>query len=523
MNSIEKNGGKIAAALCIASCIPVMASVYAVATTDGWHGDKYLENRQVAKGWKNIEGKMYYFDEDDGTVNLEETQKAVADADLPLTEDTGEETLEETDEEELDETAEAEEDEAEASEDEEAKEAEEAKPEEAKPEEEKTETAADKVGDNLAMAETVEPGAGTAGTTEYSPQPGLGDHTAPAPAEPEAPVYQAKEVPGFRESVDMQGNAVTIDQYGNTVSYEYDGTPVTYDAQGVPYYYDAYGNPWPNGVAPEQPDYAAQPEPSVPEQVTPPAAETGTSSWNIPGFVTTTDESGLSITTDQYGNMVETDENGQAVTYDANGIPYYYDAYGNPWPYGDPGLLSQYQPAAEEAVPEQTAPEAEAWTPEYTEPAYAEPEYVEPEYTEPEYVDPGYAEAVPEETADPYAAYADLNQRIVEAALPLVGTTNGWQCTEVAAAALAGAGVYDADSYWPDEFAEVYGVYVDNPQAGNLIYYDNGGRGVDHIAVYIGDGQAVHGNYHIDGESYTVIAGAELENAGDPQYIQVLR
>ena len=363
------------------------------------------------------------------------------------------------------------------------------------------------------MADPIESGAGTAGGAQYSPQPGLGDHTTQTPVQETAPVQQPVSVPGFVESVDAYGSPVTIDQYGNVVQYEADGTPVTYDAQGTPYYYDAYGNPWPNGIAPAPaPAPAPEPAPSAPaeDQVTAPVESvTGgsqTSSWSIPGFVTTTDENGVSITTDQYGNIVETDENGQAVTYDANGIPYYYDAYGNPWPYGDPGLLDQYQPSTgETAQPDQSG----SWTPEVTEPEVDQPVYDQ-------------QPAAPE-VSDPYAQYAELNAAIVQAALPLVGTTNGWQCAEVAAAALAGAGVYDADSYWPDEFADVYGVYVDTPQAGNLIYYDNGGRGVDHIAVYIGDGQAVHGNYYIDGESYTVIAGAELEHAGTPQYIQVLR
>ena len=122
-----------------------------------------------------------------------------------------------------------------------------------------------------------------------------------------------------------------------------------------------------------------------------------------------------------------------------------------------------------------------------------------------------------EEVVDPNAA---LNESIRQAALGLVGTTDGMQCTEVAALALQQSGV-DAISLWPDEFAGAYGYYTDTPQAGNLVYYDNGGRGVDHIAVYIGDGQAVHGNYSINGDSYTVVASVEVSEGGVPQYIQV--
>ena len=84
---------------------------------------------------------------------------------------------------------------------------------------------------------------------------------------------------------------------------------------------------------------------------------------------------------------------------------------------------------------------------------------------------------------------------------------------------MANAGVSDAYQLWPDQYQGVYGYYTDSPQAGDLIYYNNGGRGVDHIAVYIGNGQAVHGNYN----GKTVIAGAYQNGMGNPQYIRVVR
>ena len=85
--------------------------------------------------------------------------------------------------------------------------------------------------------------------------------------------------------------------------------------------------------------------------------------------------------------------------------------------------------------------------------------------------------------------------------------------------ALANAGVSDAYQLWPDQYQGVYGYYTDSPLAGDLIYYNNGGRGVDHIAVYIGNGQAVHGNYN----GKTVIADAYQSGMGNPQYIRVVR
>ena len=156
-------------------------------------------------------------------------------------------------------------------------------------------------------------------------------------------------------------------------------------------------------------------------------------------------------------------------------------------------------PAAPEQTPEQQptpAPEAPA-APEQT-PAPAPEETVTP---------------APEQTA------SSLGDRISSSAQGLVGVTDGLWCTQVVQQALANAGVSDAYQLWPDQYQGVYGYYTDSPQAGDLIYYNNGGRGVDHIAVYIGNGQAVHGNYN----GKTVIASAYQNGMGNPQYIRVVR
>ena len=97
--------------------------------------------------------------------------------------------------------------------------------------------------------------------------------------------------------------------------------------------------------------------------------------------------------------------------------------------------------------------------------------------------------------------------------------TDGLWCTQVVQQALANAGVSDAYQLWPDQYAGQYGYYTNDPQEGDLLYYNNGGRGVDHIAIYIGNGQAVHGNY----EGKTVIASAYLSTAASPQFIRVVR
>ena len=150
-------------------------------------------------------------------------------------------------------------------------------------------------------------------------------------------------------------------------------------------------------------------------------------------------------------------------------------------------------PAAPEQTPEQNPTSA----PEQT-PAPAPEETVTP---------------APEQTA------SSLGDRISSSAQELVGVTDGLWCTQVVQQALANAGVSDAYQLWPDQYQGVYGYYTDSPLAGDLIYYNNGGRGVDHIAIYIGNGQAVHGNYN----GKTVIASAYQNGMGNPQYIRVVR
>ena len=173
-------------------------------------------------------------------------------------------------------------------------------------------------------------------------------------------------------------------------------------------------------------------------------------------------------------------------------------------------------PAPEQTVtpaPEQTETPAPEQTvtpaPEQTEtPAPEQTATPAPEQTE---------TPAPEQTVTP--AVSTLGQRISAEAQKLVGVTDGLWCTQVVQQALANAGVSDAYQLWPDQYAGQYGYYTNDPQEGDLLYYNNGGRGVDHIAIYIGNGQAVHGNY----EGKTVIASAYLSTAASPQFIRVVR
>ena len=170
---------------------------------------------------------------------------------------------------------------------------------------------------------------------------------------------------------------------------------------------------------------------------------------------------------------------------------------------------------AETPAPEQTetpAPEQNVT------PAPEQTETPAPEQTvtpAPEQTTPAPEVQAPAETP----ATSTLGQRISAEAQKLVGVTDGLWCTQVVQQALANAGVSDAYQLWPDQYAGQYGYYTNDPQEGDLLYYNNGGRGVDHIAIYIGNGQAVHGNY----EGKTVIASAYLSTAASPQFIRVVR
>ena len=183
-------------------------------------------------------------------------------------------------------------------------------------------------------------------------------------------------------------------------------------------------------------------------------------------------------------------------------------------------------PAAPEQTPEQNptlAPEAPAapeQTPEQN-PTPAPEAPAAPEQTPEQNPTPAPEAPAPEETVTPAPEQtaSSLGDRISSSAQGLVGVTDGLWCTQVVQQALANAGVSDAYQLWPDQYQGVYGYYTDSPQAGDLIYYNNGGRGVDHIAVYIGNGQAVHGNYN----GKTVIASAYQNGMGNPQYIRVVR
>lgn len=387
MNFVENNGKKVAAVLCVASCFPVVATVYAMETQPGWHGDKYVNtDSTVAKGWQEIEGKNYYFSEEDGTVDADASQKAAAASVSSNIIGNVKETVTEVSKAAVEEEA--------------NKQAQEA----AAPVE-------------VAAVET------PAAEAE-KPAPAVEQMVATEPAqEPVVVETPAEETPVVNEPV------------------------VETPAEEA-------------GVA----DQPVVETPAVDEPVV-----------EVPAEETPAE---------------------QAPVIDQ--------------PVADAPVVNE--PVVDEPVYNEPA----ADQPAADQPATDEPVYDEPVVDQPVVDAPVVDEPVYEAPAeDPYAS---LNASIASNAQQLVGVTNGMQCTEVVQQALAMSGVTDAYQLWPDQYI-MYGYYTDTPTAGNLIYYDNGGRGVDHIAVYIGDGMAVHGNYN----GNTVIASVYDGGTGAPQYIQVQR
>lgn len=102
---------------------------------------------------------------------------------------------------------------------------------------------------------------------------------------------------------------------------------------------------------------------------------------------------------------------------------------------------------------------------------------------------------------------------VASAALAQVGVNQ--DCTLLATKALAANGINFHG--WPADYMRLgYIVSGSEAQAGDLIYYANGGFGMAHIAVYIGGGQAVHGGYN---GNQTVIASAYLGSG--PVFIRI--
>jgi len=97
------------------------------------------------------------------------------------------------------------------------------------------------------------------------------------------------------------------------------------------------------------------------------------------------------------------------------------------------------------------------------------------------------------EAAPAPVAQSGIGATIASAALAQVGVSQ--DCTALASNALAAAGInYHG---WPAGYLSLgRTISAAEAQPGDLLYYADGGAGLAHIAVYIGNGQAVHGGWN---------------------------
>ena len=121
--------------------------------------------------------------------------------------------------------------------------------------------------------------------------------------------------------------------------------------------------------------------------------------------------------------------------------------------------------------------------------------------------------AAPAATATTQVASSSKGAAIYQAALAQLGKYQ--DCTMLVTNALKAVGINFHD--WPAGYMSL-GTVVPASQAqpGDLIYYANGGMGLAHIAVYAGNGQAVHGGCN---GNQTVLNVANVGSG--PVYIRV--
>ncbi|MDR7084458.1 cell wall-associated NlpC family hydrolase [Arthrobacter ginsengisoli] len=91
------------------------------------------------------------------------------------------------------------------------------------------------------------------------------------------------------------------------------------------------------------------------------------------------------------------------------------------------------------------------------------------------------------------AVASGMGATIAAAAYAQIGV--GQDCTALATNALAAAGInYHG---WPAGYLSLgRTVSAGEARSGDLAYYQNGGSGMAHIAVYVGNGMAVHGGWN---------------------------
>jgi len=97
-----------------------------------------------------------------------------------------------------------------------------------------------------------------------------------------------------------------------------------------------------------------------------------------------------------------------------------------------------------------------------------------------------------QETTNSQVSSSSKGAAIYQAALSQVGAIQ--DCTMLVTNALKSVGINYHD--WPAGYMSLGTIVsASEAQPGDLIYYANGGMGLAHIAVYAGNGQAIHGGW----------------------------
>lgn len=122
-------------------------------------------------------------------------------------------------------------------------------------------------------------------------------------------------------------------------------------------------------------------------------------------------------------------------------------------------------------------------------------------------------EAVAYSGASAGSAISVSGSSVASAALAQVGVTQ--DCTALVSNALAAAGI--SFHGYPAAYMSL-GTVVSAAEAqpGDILYYANGGTGYAHVAIYLGNGQAVHGGWH---GSTTVVDSAYVGSG--PVFIHI--
>jgi peptidoglycan DL-endopeptidase CwlO len=122
--------------------------------------------------------------------------------------------------------------------------------------------------------------------------------------------------------------------------------------------------------------------------------------------------------------------------------------------------------------------------------------------------------SAPTPSAAPVAS-SGKGAKILSAAMAQLGITQ--DCTMLVTNALSAVGIHFHD--WPAGYLSLGSVVpASAAQPGDLIYYADGGGGMAHIAVYAGNGMAVHGGFN---GNQTIVFSAYVPRGSAPVFIRV--